>query len=232
MPNADCVVIIPAAGSGSRFGGSTPKQYVMLRGRPLISYAIEKFLREESVQRIVICVSQDYRSEFERLVVASGWRSVDVVLGGKTRQDSVYRGLVAASSGSPRLVAVHDAVRPFFTVATFREVLAAAERFGAALPALPVTETIHRVVDQFVVETAERDQWMGAQTPQAFRTSLLQEVMDRARAEKWEATDEAGLAARCGHEVRVVEGDPQNIKITRLPDLQSAEVNFDQWAKQ
>ena len=74
----DCVVIIPAAGSGTRFGGSIPKQYVMLRGRPLISYAIEKFLREKSVQRIVICVSQDYRTEFERMVVASGWRSVDV----------------------------------------------------------------------------------------------------------------------------------------------------------
>lgn len=224
-----CVVIIPAAGIGTRFGGATPKQFTPLRGRPLIAYAIEKFLREESVKRIIICVAQERRTEFERTVVACGWKSVDVVVGGATRQDSVFRGLVAASSGSATLVAVHDAVRPFFTVATFQQLLEAAEVHGAALPALPVSDTIHRVVDQFIVETADREEWVGAQTPQCFQLALLQRVYDRARKEGWESTDDAGLVSRSGHRVRVLPGDPQNIKITRPVDLHTAESNFDQW---
>lgn len=224
-----CVVIIPAAGSGTRFGGETPKQFLPLRGRPLITYSVEKFLREDVVKRVVICVAPDRRTEFERMVVSSGWRSVDVVIGGSTRQDSVFRGLVAASSGHSGLVAVHDAVRPFFSTATFRKVLEAADRFGAALPAVPISETIHRVVDEYILETAERSQWMGAQTPQCFRMSLLQQILDRARKDHWEATDEAGLAVKYGHQVRVVPGDPDNLKITRPIDLHVAEANFDQW---
>jgi 2-C-methyl-D-erythritol 4-phosphate cytidylyltransferase len=227
----NCVVIIPAAGSGLRFGGDVPKQFLPLRGQPLIAYAIEKFLREPSVKRVVICVAQDRRTEFERMVVTRGWKTVDVVLGGVSRQDSVFRGLVAASSGSAEFVAVHDAVRPFFTIATFRGVLAAAADCGAALPALPINETIHRVVDNFIVETAERSQWMGAQTPQCFRAKVLQEVLDRARADGFEATDEAGLATHYGYRVRVVTGDPQNLKITRPPDLHAAEANFEEWSK-
>ena len=227
----DCVVIIPAAGSGSRFGSDVPKQFLPLRGQPLIAYAIEKFLREPSVKRVVICVAQERRSEFERTVVTRGWKIVDVVPGGASRQDSVFRGLVAASSGSAELVAVHDAVRPFFTIATFRNVLAAAAEFGAALPALPINETIHRVVDNFIIETADRSEWMGAQTPQCFRLKVLQEILDRARVDKIEATDEAGLAAHYGHRVRVVPGDPQNLKITRPPDLHAAEANFEEWSR-
>lgn len=223
------MVIIPAAGSGTRFGGETPKQFLPLRGRPLITYSVEKFLREDTVERVVICVAQQRRTEFERLVVSSGWRSVDVVIGGSTRQESVFRGMVAASSGQASLVAVHDAVRPFFSTATFRKVLEAAERFGAALPAVPISDTIHRVVDESIVETAERAHWMGAQTPQCFRMSLLQEILDRARQDQYEATDEAGLAVKYGHRVRVVPGDPENLKITRPIDLHIAEANFDQW---
>lgn len=224
-----CVVIIPAAGSGTRFGGEIPKQFIPLRGRPLITYSVEKFLREDVVKRVVICVAQERRNEFERMVVSSGWRSVDVVTGGPTRQESVFRGLVAASSGHAGLVAVHDAVRPFFSTATFRKVLEAAQRFGAALPAVPTSDTIHRVVDEFILETAERAQWMGAQTPQCFRLSLLQEILDRARRDQFDATDEAGLAVKYGHRVRVVPGDPENLKITRPIDLNVAEANFDQW---
>ena len=223
------MVIIPAAGTGSRFGGDTPKQFLPLRGRPLITYSIEKFLREDVVKRLIICVAAERRTEFERMVVSSGWRSVDVVIGGATRQESVFRGMVAASSGQADLVAVHDAVRPFFSTDTFRKVLEAAERFGAALPALPVSDSIHRVVDEYIVETAERTQWLAAQTPQCFRMSLLQEILDRAREGRFEATDEAGLAVKYGHRVRVVQGDPENLKITRPSDLQLADANFDQW---
>jgi 2-C-methyl-D-erythritol 4-phosphate cytidylyltransferase len=227
----DCVVIIPAAGQGTRFGGSTPKQFIPLRGRPLISYSIEKFLREDMVKRIIICVAQERRTEFERLVVASGWKAVDVVPGGATRQDSVFRGMVAASSGSAELVAVHDAVRPFFSVATFRSLLESAERFGAAIPALPLSDSVHRVVDQYIVETAERAHWMAAQTPQCFRRELLQQLLDRARSDQFEGTDEAGVAVHYGHRVRVLPGDPENLKITRPSDLQLAEANFESWAK-
>src|SRR5207302_626444 len=136
-------------------------------------------------------------------------------------QESVIRALEAAE-GELDLVAVHDAVRPFFKTATFHALLDAAAEHGAAFPAMPVTDTIHIARGGRLVSTPERDQLVAAQTPQCFRIGILHDVLEKAKRDGVDGTDEAGLAARYGYEVRVVPGDAANFKITRAADPRSA----------
>ena len=142
----------------------------------------------------------------------------------------MHRGVLVAS-GIERIatVAIHDAVRPFFRLSTLRAAIHGAEHVGAALPGVALTDTIHRTQDRMITETPDRDNWVTAQTPQCFRLSLLREVLDRARNEGITGTDEAGLAARFGYQVRVIEGDPMNVKITRPEDLAFATYVFEKW---
>jgi 2-C-methyl-D-erythritol 4-phosphate cytidylyltransferase len=211
-------VIIPAAGSGARFGGDIPKQFRLLGGKPILQLVVERFLAHERVSRIVVAVAEILVSE------AKQTERVKFVAGGATRQQSVTNAL--ASIGDEELVAVHDAVRPFFGYGTFDALLDAATAHGAAFPGVPVTDTIHLVRDERIVQTPERQSLVAAQTPQCFRTAILRDVL--ARAEGDDATDEAGLAARLGYDVRVVPGDPMNFKITRPEDLAAAERMLEQ----
>jgi len=213
-------VIIPAAGSGARFGGDIPKQFRLLGGKPILQLVVERFLAHERVSRIVVAVAELLVSE------AKQTERVRFVAGGATRQQSVTNAL--ASIADEELVAVHDAVRPFFTYGTFDALLDAAAAHGAAFPGVPVTDTIHLVRDERIVQTPERQSLVAAQTPQCFRTAILRDVL--ARAEGDDATDEAGLAARLGYDVRVVPGDPMNFKITRPEDLAMAERTLEQWS--
>jgi 2-C-methyl-D-erythritol 4-phosphate cytidylyltransferase len=219
-----CTVIIPAAGSGARFGGELPKQYLPLRGRPVIAHTIERFLRETVVERVIVCAAEEHLQTVRSLALPR----TEVVQGGATRRDSVLAGLRAA--GDAGIVAVHDSVRPFFRSTTFHALLAAAAEVGAAIPVLPVSETIHRVVDGAVVDTPERSELFGAQTPQCFRVEILSDALERAVRENYAATDEAGAAVRCGYAVRVIPGDVGNVKITQPDDLRAAEANFDRWS--
>jgi 2-C-methyl-D-erythritol 4-phosphate cytidylyltransferase len=155
---------------------------------------------------------------------------VQFVAGGETRQQSVIRALRAAE-GEYDLVAVHDAVRPFFRLSTFRAVLDAAAEHGAALPALPITDTIHTTRDDFLDLTLDRSTLAAAQTPQCFRFEVLRDVLERAERESAEGTDEAGLAARYGYKVKVIPGDPTNIKITHPEDLLAGEAIFTRWSE-
>jgi 2-C-methyl-D-erythritol 4-phosphate cytidylyltransferase len=213
------LVIIPAAGSGTRVGGDVPKQYRVVGDRTILQHVVDRFLSEELVTRVVIPVAADWLDRMQRELRGD---RVQVVAGGATRQESVTCGLVAADEGDFDVVAVHDAVRPFFSIETFRATVAAARHAGAALPAIPVTDTIHGVRDGILATTLDRRDLFAAQTPQCFRLQLLREVLERATAEGIEGTDEAGLAARFGYEVRVVPGDEANFKITRAEDLDLA----------
>jgi 2-C-methyl-D-erythritol 4-phosphate cytidylyltransferase len=217
------LVIIPAAGSGTRIGGDVPKQFRTFRGRTILQHVVDRFLAEDEVTRIVVPVSNDWLSRMQQEL--SGDR-VEVVAGGETRQESVRRGLLAAEGSEFDVVAVHDAVRPFFTVESFHAAVDAAHHDGAALLAIPVTDTIHGVHDGTIAATLDRRDLVAAQTPQCFRPQLLREVLERAAAEGIEGTDEAGLAARYGFTVRVVPGDPGNFKITRPEDLEAAQTRW------
>lgn len=217
-------VIIPAAGTGSRFGGELPKQFHLLAGKPMVQHVIERFLLDENVSRVIVPVAE--------MLLASVKNSERVVwvAGGETRQQSVIRGL--AETRDADLIAVHDAARPLFSEATFHAVVAAAREIGAALPVVPVTDTIHRMSnDATIVETLDRSMLAAAQTPQCFRADVLRDVLVRAQLEGIEGTDEAGLAARFGYTVKAVPGDPRNLKITVPEDLVIAESYLRQWSE-
>ncbi len=210
------LVIIPAAGSGSRLGGEIPKQFRLLAGRPILDRVIERF---HDVGRIIVAVAEPQTMQ--------STARVRFVAGGATRQESVIRALAAAEDDFD-LVAVHDAVRPFFKTTTFHALLDAAAEHGAAFPAMAVTDTIHIARDGRLVSTPERAQLVAAQTPQCFRLGILRDVLEKAQRDGVDGTDEAGLAARYGYDVRVLPGDAANFKITRAEDLAYAESHFEE----
>lgn len=219
------VVIVPAAGTGSRFGSGIPKQFQQLAGKPLVQHVIERFLLDANVDRVVVPVS-------ERLLASvKNSDRVAFVAGGETRQQSVIRGLAEAEDAD--FIAVHDAARPLFSTAIFHAVVAAATEVGAALPVIPVADTIHVMnADATVAQTLDRAMLGAAQTPQCFRADLLRDILARAQRENIEGTDEAGLAVRFGYTVKGVPGDPRNLKITVPEDLEVAESYLEQWSAQ
>jgi 2-C-methyl-D-erythritol 4-phosphate cytidylyltransferase len=219
------LVIIPAAGSGTRFGTAIPKQFQPLAGKPLVQYVVERFLLSGLVEKIVVAVSDPLLATVKQ---APGDR-VQFVAGGETRQQSVIAAFNAAGTEFD-VVAVHDAVRPFFRMRTFEALLDAARESGAALPALPITDTIHVTRDGMLSATVDRSNLVAAQTPQVFRYDVLRDALDQAMREHFDGTDEAGIAARYGYDVRVIPGDPFNIKITRPEDLAMAEAHFEEWS--
>lgn len=215
------LVIIPAAGSGSRFGGEIPKQFLQLAGTPILLRVIERFFNNPDVAQIVVAVAEPLLANVKQT------ERVRFVAGGATRQESVTNAF-ASAEGEFDVVAVHDAVRPFFKAAMFHALIDAARESGASFPAVPVTDTIHVVKEGFLISTPNRSALAAAQTPQCFRPEVLRDVLARAREERFDATDEAGLAARYGHTVRVIEGDVANFKITRPEDLAFAEAHFEE----
>jgi 2-C-methyl-D-erythritol 4-phosphate cytidylyltransferase / 2-C-methyl-D-erythritol 2,4-cyclodiphosphate synthase len=218
------IVIIPAAGTGSRFGGPLPKQFQNLAGKPLVQHVIERFLLDENVTRVVVPVAE--------VLLASVKNSdrVSFVAGGDTRQKSVINAMKEA--GDAELIAVHDAARPLFSPAIFHAVIAGAREVGAALPVIPVADTIHLMnADATIAQTLDRAMLGAAQTPQCFRAEILREILDRAGREGIEGTDETGLAVRFGFTVKGVPGDPRNLKITVPEDLEIAESYLRQWSE-
>lgn len=218
------LVIIPAAGSGTRFGGDVPKQFQPLAGKPLVQRVVERFLFDDTVTRIIVPVIEQLLSA----VKTSPGDRVQFVAGGATRLQSVRRGLEAAGD-EVDLVAIHDAVRPFFSIDTFHTTLDAARIHGAAFPGIPLPDTVHQISDDAIAATLDRSVLVAAQTPQCFRIDVLREILARAAREDAEATDEAGLAATYGHRVQLVRGDSMNFKITRPEDLTMAERIYAEW---
>jgi 2-C-methyl-D-erythritol 4-phosphate cytidylyltransferase len=216
------IVIVPAAGSGTRFGGDLPKQFRELGGKPIVQHVIERFLLDERVARVIVPVAEQLLAVVNR----GSSERVEFVAGGATRQQSVRRGLDAVPDGY-EIVAVHDAVRPFFAVETFHKLLDLAAESGAAFPGLPVIDTIHVVEGDRITATPDRRLLFAAQTPQCFRLEVLRDVLARAEGNQDDATDEAGLAAKYGHVVRLLAGDPMNFKITQPEDLIVAERVFE-----
>jgi 2-C-methyl-D-erythritol 4-phosphate cytidylyltransferase len=218
----DVAVVLPAGGSGRRIGGSTPKQFLTLRGVPILALTARHFARHPATSQIVVAAPAAYVARTARLLARHvSRRELMVVSGGAERQDSVWEGLRAVSSDT-EIVVVHDAVRPFVTRALLDAVLAAARAGGAAICALPIAETIKRVRDGVVETTIDREGLWAVQTPQAFRVDILREAHEKARRDGVVGTDEAMLVERLGHPIRVVRGIPENVKITTPSDLRRA----------
>lgn len=213
-------------------GTDRAKQFLPLDGLPLIIHTLRQFEDCADIDAVqpVLPAAEVASGEFVQLCRDYGLRKpLPPVPGGAERQSSVYCGLKALAASSElhattRLVAIHDGVRPFITPAIISATIRAAAEHGAALCAIPATDTIKEVVDGIIVRTLPRATTYQAQTPQTFRYELILDAHARAEREHFAATDDAMLVERLGQGVAVVAGSPDNIKITKPADLALAEL--------
>ena len=211
--------LISAAGTGSRMGAPVPKQFLKIGGRTILEQTAEIFLGAPFIDGIVLTVAEEYIKIVEGFFpewIENG--RLSVVCGGAQRQDSVNCGLKALrrmGAEDSSIVLIHDGVRPYASRTLLQKIAEAAEKWGAAVPAVPPKDTI-RFIDG---GTPERSRLCCVQTPQGFRMAIIEEAMEKACADGFYGTDDAGLAERLGKKVAVVEGESSNIKITTPEDL-------------
>jgi 2-C-methyl-D-erythritol 4-phosphate cytidylyltransferase/2-C-methyl-D-erythritol 2,4-cyclodiphosphate synthase len=218
LPEVHVSAIIAAGGRGARFGDTRPKQTLLLAGRPILQRSVDAFLQSTLVADIVVALPPELAADPPEYLAHAG-KPLTIVEGGRRRQDSVALAFARVPSRAD-IVVIHDAARPLVTAALIERTVAAAAETGAAIAAVRVSDTVKRAGPSGeIVGTLSRDEIFLAQTPQAFRVSVLRDAL----AVPQEGTDEAALAEQAGHRVRLVEGDPRNLKITAPEDLAMAE---------
>jgi 2-C-methyl-D-erythritol 4-phosphate cytidylyltransferase len=222
MEEVRVVAVVVAAGSGTRLGGKVPKALLSVGGRPLVVVAVEGALASPMISSVIVAAPPGFESQV-REACASLVGSVVVVTGGDTRQRSVASGMDAADAGAD-VVVVHDAARPFASAVLFASVVEAV-RAGAdaAVPVLPLVDTVKRIRDGSIVGTEPRDELALAQTPQACRAQLLRDALAKADEAGLDFTDDAGLLEWAGASIRTVAGEPRNFKVTTPEDLARAD---------
>ena len=220
---AHVAAVVVAAGQGLRAGGELPKQFRRIAGETLLEHALSAFAKSPGIAFVQPVI----RSQDLALVrtLMDGINVLEPVSGGVTRQASVRAGLEALLARAPEIVLVHDAVRPFASADLIARAIEAARKTGAAVPALPVADTVKRVSDAGVIEaTLDRNSIRLVQTPQAFAFPALLEAHRRAAAQgRDDFTDDAALAEWAGMTVSVFAGEPGNIKFTTPEDFARAE---------
>jgi 2-C-methyl-D-erythritol 4-phosphate cytidylyltransferase len=241
------IVIIPAAGLGTRMGpvpgtksnatqAALSKQFTELGGTPILIHTLRKFAAVDAVSEIWIALRENeiagFRARLESEALGAEGKDirkkkVELVVGGEHRQQSVEHALNAVSAAPDDIVLVHDAVRPFVTAEIIGAVIEATKKYGAAIAGLPAVDTVkqvERTAEGAVIKaTIPRVGVVLAQTPQGFRYGLIKKAFDEASADGFMGTDESSLAERAGHEVAVVMGSARNIKITSPGDMELAE---------
>jgi 2-C-methyl-D-erythritol 4-phosphate cytidylyltransferase len=214
--------IIVAAGAGKRFGEM--KQFAYLRAKPVLEWALERFQSHPEVEAVVLVLPDEQDLKHYRMRYG---KILDIVRGGEKRQDSVWQGFRLLTASAPEVVLVHDGARPLVGADLISRVIAAARADGAAVPVLPIEDTIKEVRDGRITATVDRALLARAQTPQGFRYDVLKKALDAARRDRFYGTDEAALVERVGLAVTAVAGDPRNIKITTPIDIPIAEALLD-----
>jgi len=213
--------IIPAAGSGERFGEE--KQFKLLSGRPLFFHTLKLFLQSDYIDEIIVAVpSANVGSTHRDVLSMSAGKPVKVVAGGTRRQDSVKNGIDVSDSDST-LVCVHDAARPFVTEDLIQRSISACEFADGAVVGIPSKDTVKFSENGLVKETLDREKIWLAQTPQCFHKNKLLQALYYAETENLTGTDESALMEAMGFSIKLVEGDSNNFKITTKDDWIRAE---------
>jgi 2-C-methyl-D-erythritol 4-phosphate cytidylyltransferase len=221
--------ILPAAGLGTRMGHETPKQFLELEGVPIVILSLRRIASCPLISSIVVATRAEEIERLDARIRQEKFKQpTRVVKGGDTRQASVAEALRQIPADT-ELVVVHDAVRPFVTVEQITRVIDEARRCKAAILGIPAMDTVKEVKRAslpedvaLVTATVPRERVVLAQTPQVFETRLLKEAFAGAEEDGVNASDEAGLVERIGHEVHVVHGSERNIKITKPADMELA----------
>ncbi|MGM9923045.1 MAG: 2-C-methyl-D-erythritol 4-phosphate cytidylyltransferase [Bacillus sp. (in: firmicutes)] len=218
-------VIILAAGQGKRMKAGRNKVFLELAGIPLIVRTMKVFDEDSYCKQIILPINPQERPLFEELIEQYRFqKKIQLVAGGKERQNSVYNGLKHISQVDTNVVLVHDGARPFVKQDLIRQLVECAGEYGSAIPGVPVKDTIKRVKDGQVLDTLERSSLWAVHTPQAFRVSTLKAAHQHAEMKGFLGTDDASLVEEIGERVYMVEGDYTNIKITTPEDLYIAEM--------
>ncbi|CAN0007255.1 unnamed protein product [Heterosigma akashiwo] len=218
---ADVAVILLAGGTGSRMKADRPKQFLGLRGKPVLDHTLELFLGLPYVSQLVLVLAEQYRGEYQPYAD----RDARVVFAdpGKERQDSVSNGLGAVGAGAA-LVAVHDAARPLVTPGNIARVVADARAHGAAVLGVPMKATVKESADgEFVLRTIPRARLWEIQTPQVIKPDLLREGFRKVEAEGLEVTDDVSIIEALGLPVKITMGEYTNLKLTTPDDMDVAE---------
>ena len=226
LPLKYCGAVIVAAGNASRMGG-IDKVMAELGGEPMILRTVRAFQECDPIKEIVIVTREDLLEPIAALTVGMD-KVKAVVSGGKSRQESVSKGL-AALSDKVKLAAIQDGARPFASWQMIDRVVRAANTYSAAAPAIPVKDTIKVVNGGVVTNTPDRKTLMAVQTPQVFDLALLRGALKKAEDDGAEVTDDCSAVERMGMSVKIVEGDERNIKITTPMDLKIAALILEDW---
>ena len=214
----DASAIVVAAGSSQRMAGAD-KLWLDLEGAPLLARTLEAIAATPGLAQLVVVGSAGLIERGRLLAGAAPWsRVTEWVLGGATRQDSVHNGILALAPCE--LVLIHDGARPLIGVAAIARGLAAARLHGAAIAAVPVTDTIKAVnADGRIVATPERAGLQAAQTPQIFAYDLLLAAYERVGADRARCTDDGAILERAGFPVYTYPGDHTNLKVSTPADV-------------
>lgn len=218
-------LILPAAGSGVRMGTELPKPFIEINGRAILSHTIDKFINIHGLKQVIVVASAQNVSRVESLI--SNYSHTDlqfiVVEGGNERQYSIYNALGHIDEDAD-LVIIHDSVRPLIKVDHIIKCIESAGEYGAAILGVPVRDTIKKVDgEQMVRSTPDRSKLWQIQTPQVFKREILVDAYKKSINEGFSGTDDSSLIEYFGKDVRVVEGDMSNFKITYPFDLRIAE---------
>jgi 2-C-methyl-D-erythritol 4-phosphate cytidylyltransferase len=215
--------IIAAAGSGTRFGTSKPKQFLEILGKPLLFHTLQRFEDCPAIDEIILVLPAGETANFCQTADKFNLKKISqIISGGKTRAESVLNGLNAIDSLRARVVAVHDAARPLVSVEEITKTVEKASETGAACLVANITDTIKEVTSGKIVGTIDRSKLRRALTPQCFNYEILKRAFAEIEIDET-VTDECFLVEKLGYEIATVEGSGQNIKITTPEDFIFAE---------
>ena len=224
MRKAYCHAIIVAGGTGNRFGSLIPKQFLQLRGKPIIDWSIATFSQLTEINSLIVVSHPDWQKKTTEVLAPyrKSFREIKVVEGGNSRQQSVYNGISAVNGNDHDVVLIHDSARPLISVECIKRVINATILTGAAIPATDISDSIVSIDSGIVIEYPDRENIKAVQTPQGF---LLKKIITAHLSAPPEnkATDDGSLMLNTGYPVAVVKGETSNIKITTKEDLLRAE---------
>ena len=219
---ASIAAIIPAAGKGKRFKSDIPKQFVEIKGKPILIWTIEALAKSKLIDRFFVVLPKDNFENWKELLekfVSNLNIHISFVKGGSERWESVWNGLLSLPEEC-QWVVIHDGARPLVSTEVLKNVMAKAREVKAAICAYPSTDTVKNVKRDKICKTLDRTTIWLAQTPQIFWKDLILEAYREALSLNKYGTDDASFVEMIGYPVYVVEGDKKNIKITTKDDLE------------
>jgi 2-C-methyl-D-erythritol 4-phosphate cytidylyltransferase len=213
-------LILVAAGEGKRAGGSTPKQFVKIHGKPLLGYSLEKFAKVKGIAEVVIAVLPGKEKMASKLLAPAlkKFRKVEFIAGGQTRQESVFNALQRLSDSTTHVL-VHDGVRPFVNPNKVEELIGMLANEEAVILATPATDTVKLVASDHIAETLDRHHIFLAETPQGFKKEVLVEAHREAQKKRFTFSDDSALVEALGRRVAICPSDGKNLKITSPQDF-------------